>query len=49
MGRGEFMSRMALVGPAAKELRNCRPGREKVVAKPARPCSAEEKILGLCK
>ena len=36
-------------GPTAKELRNCRPGRQKVVAKPARACSAEEKILGLCK
>src|SRR4051812_5102986 len=36
-------------GPTAKELRNCRPGQEKVVAKPARACSAEEKILGLCK
>jgi len=36
-------------GPTAKELRNCRPGQQKVVAKPARACSAEEKILGLCK
>jgi hypothetical protein len=36
-------------GPTAKELRNCRPGQQKVVAKPARTCSAEEKILGLCK
>src|SRR5258708_6322658 len=33
-------------GPTAKELRNCRPGQQKVVAKPARACSAEEKILG---
>ena len=33
----------------AKELRNCRPGQQKVVAKPARACSAEEKILGFCK
>jgi TRAP transporter TAXI family solute receptor len=36
-------------GPTAKELRNCRPGQQKVVAKPARACSAEEKILGFCK
>jgi hypothetical protein len=36
-------------GPTAKELRNCHPGQQKVVAKPARACSAEEKILGLCK
>jgi TRAP transporter TAXI family solute receptor len=36
-------------GPTAKELRNCRPGQQKVVAKPVRTCSAEEKILGLCK
>jgi uncharacterized protein len=36
-------------GPTAKELRNCRPGQQKVAAKPARACSAEEKILGLCK
>ena len=36
-------------GPTAKELRNCRPGQQKVVAKPAGACSAEEKILGLCK
>ena len=36
-------------GPTANELRNCRPGQQKVVAKPARACSAEEKILGLCK
>jgi hypothetical protein len=37
-------------GPTAKELRNCRPGQQqKVVAKPARACSAEERILGLCK
>ncbi len=36
-------------GPTAKELRNCRPGQQKVVAKPATACSAEEKILGLCK
>jgi len=35
-------------GPTARELRNCRPGRQKVVAKPARSCSAEEKILGFC-
>jgi TRAP transporter TAXI family solute receptor len=36
-------------GPTAKELRNCRPGQQKVVAKPAKACSAEEKILGFCK
>ena len=36
-------------GPTAKELRNCRPGQQKVVAKPARVCTAEEKILGFCK
>jgi uncharacterized protein len=36
-------------GPTAKELRNCRPGQQKVVAKPATACSAEEKILGFCK
>src|SRR3954465_558529 len=36
-------------GPTAKELRNCRPGQQKVVGKPAGACSAEEKILGLCK
>lgn len=35
-------------GPTARELRNCRPGQQRVVAKPARACSAEEKILGLC-
>ena len=35
-------------GPTAKELRNCRAGQQQVVAKPARACSAEEKILGLC-
>ena len=31
------------------ELRNCRPGQRKVVAKPAKVCSAEDKILGLRK
>jgi len=41
-------------GPTARELRNCRPGQQQAaqqqaVAKPARACSAEEKILGLCK
>jgi len=35
-------------GPTAKELRNCRPGQPQAAAKPARACSAEEKILGLC-
>jgi len=36
-------------GPTARELRNCRPGEQQAAAKPARACSAEEKILGLCK
>jgi len=36
-------------GPTARELRNCRPGPQQAAAKPARACSAEEKILGLCK
>ena len=36
-------------GPTARELRNCRPGAQQAAAKPARACSAEEKILGLCK
>jgi hypothetical protein len=36
-------------GPTARELRNCRPGQQQAAAKPARACSAEEKILGLCK
>jgi len=37
-------------GPTAREIRACRAGQqqERVVAKPARACSAEEKILGLC-
>ena len=38
-------------GPTTKVLRACRDGQpqaQRVVAKPARVCSAEEKILGLC-
>jgi uncharacterized protein len=36
-------------GPTAKEIRACRAGQQRVAAKPARVCSAEEKILGFCK
>jgi uncharacterized protein len=38
-------------GPTAREIRACRAGQpqQRVVAKPARACSAEERILGLCK
>jgi uncharacterized protein len=40
--------------PAAKAIRACRaeqqqPQQQRVVAKPVRACSAEEKILGLCR
>ena len=36
-------------GPTAREIRACRAGQQqRVSAKPARACSAEEKILGLC-
>jgi TRAP transporter TAXI family solute receptor len=35
-------------GPTTRELRACRPGQAQAVAKPAKACSAEEKILGLC-
>jgi hypothetical protein len=36
-------------GPTAREIRACRAGQQqRVVARPARACSAEEKILGLC-
>ena len=35
-------------GPTTKELRACRAA-QRVVRKPAQPCSAEEKILGFCK
>ena len=35
-------------GPTAKEIRACRSGQQQAVAKPARACSPEEKILGLC-
>jgi uncharacterized protein len=35
-------------GPTAREIRACRAGQQRVVAKPAKLCSAEEKILGLC-
>jgi TRAP transporter TAXI family solute receptor len=37
-------------GPTTRELRACRPGQpQRAAAKAARPCSAEEKILGFCK
>ena len=36
-------------GPTTREIRACRAGRPQTTAtKPARACSAEEKILGLC-
>ena len=35
-------------GPTAREIRACRAGQQQAVAKPARACSPEEKILGLC-
>jgi TRAP transporter TAXI family solute receptor len=34
--------------PTAREIRNCVAGKVKTRAKPARACSAEERILGLC-
>ena len=44
------MSRIALIAASAcvllaQQARNCCPGQQK----PTRACSAEEKILGLCK
>jgi hypothetical protein len=36
-------------GPTAREIRACRAGQQqRAVANPARACTAEEKILGLC-
>lgn len=35
-------------GPTTREIRACRAGQQSAVAKPAKACSAEEKILGLC-
>jgi hypothetical protein len=32
----------------AREIRNCTAGKPKVRPKPARVCSPEERILGLC-
>jgi TRAP transporter TAXI family solute receptor len=35
-------------GPTAREIRACRAGQQAKVSRPAKACSAEEKILGLC-
>jgi uncharacterized protein len=36
-------------GPTTRELRGCRAGQPQAAAKPARACTAEERILGFCK
>jgi uncharacterized protein len=35
-------------GPTTREIRACRAGQPRTVAKPMRPCAAEDRILGLC-